>query len=91
MVSSLVSDLIERQFVRESGFTTSGTGRPSIMLTLNPAAGFIVSCELGIDFILVICTNFAPEIIWRHEERINLNTSQQAIINRALACVASSD
>jgi glucokinase-like ROK family protein len=84
-VSSLVHELIKRQFVREIGLTTAGKGHPAMMLTLNPAAGFIVSCEIGVDFILVVCTNFAPEIIWRHEEHIDINNGQRAILDRALA------
>src|SRR6185503_8142423 len=68
-VSSLVDELLQRQFVREIGSTaTARKGHPAIMLNLNPAAGFIVGCEIGVDFILVVCTNFTPEIIWRHEE-----------------------
>jgi glucokinase-like ROK family protein len=54
------------------------------MLTLNPAAGYIVSCEIGVDFILVICTNFAPEIIWRQEEHIGPDLDQRTILDRAL-------
>jgi glucokinase-like ROK family protein len=84
-VSSLVSELIEHQFVREVGRTKSGTGRPATMLILNPKAGFIVSCEIGADFILVICSDFAPEIIWRHEEHSDPTLGQHAILERTLA------
>jgi glucokinase-like ROK family protein len=84
-VSSLVYDLIERHFVREVGLVSSGFGRPAIKLKLNPTAGFIVSCEIGVDFILVICTDFAPTIIWRHEEHIDSTIGQHAILDRALA------
>jgi glucokinase-like ROK family protein len=84
-VSSLVNELIERQFVQEIGLATPSSGRPAILLKLNPTAGFIVSCEIGVDFILVICTNFAPEIIWRHEEQIDPAIGQHAILDRALA------
>ena len=83
-VSSLVNELIKSQFVRENGSTKSGTGRPAIMLTLNPAAGYIISCEIGVDFILVVCTDFAPEIVWRQEEHIDPGTDQRTILNRAL-------
>jgi glucokinase-like ROK family protein len=83
-VSSLVNELIERQFVREIGLASSSSGRPAILLKLNPTAGFIVSCEIGVDFILVICTNFAPEIIWRYEEKIDSTVGQRAILDRAL-------
>jgi predicted ArsR family transcriptional regulator len=58
-VSSLVSELIEHQFVRELGLTLAGSGRPATLLELNPAAGYIVSAEIGVDFISAICTNFA--------------------------------
>lgn len=84
-VSSLVRELIERQFVQEIGLTSAGMGHPAMMLSLNPGAGFIVSCEIGVDFILVVCTNFTPEIIWRHKEHIEIGSDQHAILNRALA------
>ena len=83
-VSSLVHELIERQFVQEVGLSATSTGRPAVMLKLNPTVGFIVSCEIGVDFILVICANFAPEIIWRHEEKIDPTIGQRAILDRAL-------
>jgi glucokinase-like ROK family protein len=81
-VSSLVDELLQRQFVREIGFTSARKGHPAIMLNLNPAAGFIVGCEIGVDFILVVCTNFAAEIIWRHEEHTDPSMGQQAILDR---------
>jgi glucokinase-like ROK family protein len=84
-VSSLVDELLQRQFVREIGATTARKGHPAIMLDLNPAAGFIVGCEIGVDFILVVCTNFAPETIWRYEEHTDPSVGQQAILERAKA------
>ena len=88
-VSSLVRELIERQFVHEVGFETPGGGRSAgrlaMMLTLDPAAGYIVSAEIGVDFLLVICTNFAPEVIWRQKENINPEMGQRAIFDRLLA------
>lgn len=90
-VSSLVRELIERRFVREVGFELTGAGtgagRRAMLLTLDPAAGFIVSCEIGVDFILAICTNFAPEIIWRRKEKINHKMGQRVIIDHALALI----
>jgi len=84
-VSSLVSELIERQFVHEVGIKSAGMGRPAVLLTLNPQAGFIVSAEIGVDFILVICTNFAPGIVWRHEVHTNPTLGKRAILDRTLA------
>jgi len=88
-VSSLVRELIDRQFVREVGFeepgSRQGAGRLAVLLTPDPAAGFIVSAELGVDFILVTTANFAPEIIWRYKEAISPDMGQHVIIDRLLA------
>jgi glucokinase-like ROK family protein len=88
-VSSLVTELIERQFVHEIGLESTHSGRSAgrlgMLLTLNPAAGCIVSAEIGVDFISVICTNFAPEVIWQHEETIDPEKGQGEIIQRTLA------
>ena len=88
-VSSLVRELIDRQFVREVGYeepgSRQGAGRLAVLLTPDPAAGFIVSAELGVDFILVTTANFAPEIIWRSKEAIFPDMSQQVILDRVLA------
>lgn len=88
-VSSLVQELLQRQFVREIGPTTARKGHPAIMLDLNPAAGFIVGCEINVDFILVICTDFAPQIIWRHEEHTDPGMGQEAILDRARALISA--
>jgi glucokinase-like ROK family protein len=87
-VSSLVRELIERQFVREVGYEAPGgrsAGRLAMLLTLDPEAGYIISAEIGVDFLLVICTNFAPEVIWRRKETIDPDMGQQHIIDRLLA------
>ena len=83
-VSSLVEELLQRQLVQDVGLVTEKKkGHLATMLDLNPAAGFIVGCEIGVDFILVVCTNFAPEIIWRHEEHTDPGAGRDAILDRA--------
>jgi glucokinase-like ROK family protein len=88
-VSSLVYELIQNGFVREVGLESSeegrGAGRRAVMLTLDPDAGFIISAEIGVDFISVITTNFAPDIIWKHKEKIDPDMGQRLIVDRALA------
>jgi predicted NBD/HSP70 family sugar kinase len=90
-VSSLVRELIDRQFVREVGFEAPGSrrgvGRLAVLLELDPTAGYVVSAEIGVDFLLVICANFAPEIIWRFKENINPDMGQQVIFDRLLALI----
>jgi len=83
-VSDLVNELNERGFVRETGMQKSGTGRPATLLTLNPAAGYIVSCEIGVGFVEVLVTDFAPQAIWQIKEPTQPGAAQSEIIDRML-------
>lgn len=86
-VSSLVQQLIQAGFVTESGVGKSPTGRPGILLQLNPQAGAIIGAEIGVDFISVVLTDFAARVLWRHHERTDRREDQAAILRRALANV----
>lgn len=90
-VSSLVQELIERNYVREVGYESPGrgAGRLAMLLTLNPEAGYIVSAEIGVDSISVICTDFAPEIAWRSQVQIDPTMSQRVILDHVLALLHS--
>ena len=83
-VSDLVSELIEKEFVRELGFASSGTGRPATQLMLNPAAGFLIGCEIGVGFIEVLVTDFGPEVIWQTKEEISPELGSAATLQRVL-------
>src|SRR5690349_7857925 len=83
-VSDLIKELNERGFVRELGMQTSGTGRPATLLTLNPAAGYIVSCEIGVGFVEVLVTDFGPQTIWQIKEPTAPEISQDELIGRVL-------
>lgn len=83
-VSSLVTELIERRFVREVGITSGSVGRPSVQLELNPQAGYIVSAEIGVGFVSVFCTNFKAELLWRYRESFAVEAPHSAILSRTL-------
>ncbi len=83
-VSSLIQELIDLHFVREIGLNSVGTGRPARLLELNPHAGCIISGEIGVDFISIICTNFATEIVWQCQESIPQDADQTIVLNHLL-------
>lgn len=83
-VSSLINELTAHQFIRELGLSSSPIGRPPRLLELNPVAGYLVSAEIGVDFISIICANFAAEILWQHRESTRELSDQSAILERAL-------
>lgn len=80
-ITSLVNELIQRQFIKEVGLENSGLGRPSMQLTLNPDAGFILSCEIGVDFISVIGTDFSPKVIYLSEQSIDPSSSVSEVMD----------
>ncbi|MBI5666918.1 MAG: ROK family transcriptional regulator [Chloroflexi bacterium] len=81
-VSSLVQELISSRFVHEIGRTANNIGRPSTLLQINPSAGYIVSAEIGVDFIAAACANFAADVIWQHRQDTVSDHSQTSIMTR---------
>lgn len=88
-VSSLVQQLIDENFVSESGVGKNITGRPGILLQLNPRAGGMIGVEIGVDFISVILADFAAHVVWRHQERTDRRDAQSAILQRINANIQS--
>ncbi|MEO8288048.1 MAG: ROK family transcriptional regulator [Chloroflexota bacterium] len=87
-VSSLVQQLIDAHFVSEIGADrTEDTGRPGILLKLNPKVGCIVGAEIGVDFISVIITDFAADVLWRYQEKSASYSSQERTIQRTLTII----
>jgi glucokinase-like ROK family protein len=70
-VSSLVHELMLKNFVREAGQCSSRAGRPAILIELNPDAGSMIGVEISPDFISTLLTNFQGTIEWRHVEGID--------------------
>lgn len=65
-VSSIINDLINEGWVKETTYqSNNNVGRPGLSLEINPAGGFAVGVEIGVDFILVIVADFTAKVIWR--------------------------
>jgi glucokinase-like ROK family protein len=83
-VSSLVEELIERGLVHEIGLNSTGAGRPSTLLELNPQAGIIIGTELGVDFYSVIMTDFVGQMIWRCQQESDPTAGQVTALSQLL-------
>lgn len=88
-VSSLVQQLEKAGFLTENGIGKSVTGRPGILLQLNPRAGAMIGAEIGVDFISVLLTDFTARELWRHQERIDYRDGQTSILRRTFAQIRS--
>jgi glucokinase-like ROK family protein len=86
-VSSLVNELIHDEFVREVGIKSGEIGRPRVMLSINPKAGFILSAEIGVDFILVIATDFEPRVVYQFRQELTLNEEVDIVLNKLIELI----
>lgn len=86
-ISSLVEELLQRGLIREVGLDNSGSGRPAMLLDLNPRAGLMIGVALGVDFISVILADFVGEIHWRRLQEVDPAEDQEAMIRRTLGIV----
>ena len=86
-VSSLVEELLGWGLIREVGLDTSSGGRPATLLDLNPEAGCIIGVALGVDFVSVVLSDFAGQILWRRLQETDPAESQDRTIQSTLQIV----
>lgn len=78
-VSSLVSELIEEDFIYESGPGKSSGGRRPVMLLLNNQSGFSIGIDIGVNYLLGVLTDQSGTIINEkviHCDNIDFNKMQ---------------
>ena len=80
-VTNLVNELIDARLIREIGLENGALGRPSMLLSINPQAGYIVSAEIGVNFLTVIAVDFALNEITRIDEELDQDTSVDQVWN----------
>ena len=84
-VSSIMRTLLDNDFVSELGSSaTTEVGRPSVNLTLNPAAGIIISGEMAVNATTVIATDFGLNVVARRQERMPHQASPERILERTI-------
>jgi len=66
-VSSLVTDLLERRLVRETGLTENRIGRPATMLVLDGTAYAAIGLEVNADYLTAVALDLAGTrlLSWR--------------------------
>lgn len=83
-VSSIVHDLLKKNLVREIGLHSSArTGRPGMLLELNPDGGCAVGVEIGVDFISAVLTDFVARVLWRRKVPTNPEEKREVVIGQA--------
>ena len=83
-ISSIISELIDRGFVRETEIQSDlRIGRPGMLLEFNPNGGSAIGIDLGVDYISIILVDYTAKIIWRQKAQIDVDSSQTEIVAQA--------
>jgi len=88
-VSSLVDELITEGYVTEVGVGESALGRKPIMLQSNPDVGIIVGVELGVNYIRLIASDIAANVMSRSELAIDPADGMDMIVETILQAIKS--
>ena len=86
-VSSIVDELIDEGWIRETSYQTNNIGRPGLILEMNPNGGFAVGLEIGVDFILVVIVDFTARIIFQKRVQADPSEGQINIQEKAFTLV----
>jgi len=86
-VSSIIDELIDEGWIRETSYQTNNVGRPGLMLEMNPEGGFTIGLEIGVDFILVVAVDFTAKVIFQKRIRTDPAEGQIKIQEKAFALV----
>ncbi len=86
-VSSIIDELIDEGWIRETSYQTNNVGRPGLMLEMNPEGGFTVGLEIGVDFILVVTVDFTAKVIFQKRIQADPTEGQIKIQEKAFALV----
>ena len=87
-VSSIIDELIDGGWVRETSFQMNKVGRPGLLLEINPQGGFVLGLEIGVDFLLCVVTNFSAEVIWHKRVETDPKDGQLLIHQQAFKLAA---
>ncbi len=73
-VSSLVDELIEEQFVEETGLGVSSGGRKPILLRFNANAGYTIGVDVQITHITTVLTDAMRTVVYENQCQLHTRT-----------------
>ena len=86
-VSSLVADLQERGVVSERGDDRSRTGRPGVLLALDPSAGTALGVDFGHSHLRVAVADLSSTVLAERLEALDVDHRADEALDRAAALV----
>lgn len=79
----IVNDLLDCHAIRETESHYSQTGRPPIILEVNPSRGYVVGIDMGATHLSVVLTDFGSLVIDELETPFSVADGPEVGINQA--------
>lgn len=86
-VSKIIYELIQEKLIHETTLSQIGTGRPGLMLELNPKGGCALGIEINVDYIELLLTDFSANALWRKQQDTKPGAAQDVIMNQVIELV----
>lgn len=86
-ITNLVGELIENNYLIESGQGASIGGRRPQMIEINPEAGFIIGVELNTSKIICILSDFKPNVLDKLTVDIDVSMGKDVIISEIVNAI----
>ncbi len=82
-VTAIVNDLLETGIIREAERITSHTGRPPIVLEINPSLGYVIGIDFGATHINLLLADLSARILEELETEFDIQAGPEAGIAEA--------
>jgi predicted NBD/HSP70 family sugar kinase len=82
-VSNIVALLLANALISETELDEGGSGRPGMLLTLNPGSGCMLAVEIDLDCITLVLAKVGLEVIWKHREQVHAGDALTQTLARA--------
>lgn len=87
-VTNAVADLVATEMVQEVGLGSSSGGRKPVMLTLNPAARYVVGCELQSKKLVIGLFDLVGNLVARVQKPQSPHTTPTEVVERIQEAIA---
>src|SRR6266700_2172791 len=92
-ISSLIFDLVREGLVREQSAAAAATtsprlGRPPLVVSLNPSAGYAFGLDIGHDHARLILSDLAGTPVWDESVDLDVDSSADDTIAAATRLIA---
>ncbi len=82
-VTSIVNDLLETEIVREAESRSVNSGRPPIILEINPSGDYVAGVDMGATHLSIVVANYAANFIQEKEIPFDIALGPKTCLNQA--------